>query len=167
MSLYLFIPPASAHPPSCCTGLITSELLRYWVQNSPTDFLHILVKFIERLYRRGHEIEHLTPLLLKAAAKIDQKQYIANTDKDYSQTLYIYWTYQPHGIQHHDLRQIYNNTLENQTSFQRMTITMAHPKKLRDIQSKSTLTLPENSNLHKMIQDIKTKVDTGLIQHNM
>jgi hypothetical protein len=47
MNLYLYIPPLSAHPPSCFKGLIVGEIRRYWLQNSSEDFKTILVKFIE------------------------------------------------------------------------------------------------------------------------
>jgi len=54
LSLYLYIPPKSAHPPSCLKGLISGELRRYWFQNSPEDFKKILIKFMEQLVNRGH-----------------------------------------------------------------------------------------------------------------
>ncbi len=38
MNLYLYIPPSSAHPPSCFKGLIAGELRRYWLQNNPNNF---------------------------------------------------------------------------------------------------------------------------------
>jgi hypothetical protein len=54
LNLYLYIPPKSAHPPSCLKGLISGELRRYWFQNSPEDFKKILIKFMEQLVNRGH-----------------------------------------------------------------------------------------------------------------
>jgi hypothetical protein len=49
LNLYLYIPPLSAHPPSCFKGLIYGEIRRYWTQNNPSDFTNIVANF------------HLTP----------------------------------------------------------------------------------------------------------
>jgi hypothetical protein len=57
LNLYLYLPPKSAHPPSCLKGLITGVLRRYWLQNNTFDFQDILIKFIKRLSERGHRIE--------------------------------------------------------------------------------------------------------------
>jgi hypothetical protein len=57
LNLYLYIPPLSAHPSSCFKGLINGEIFRFWVQNSPQNFIILLPKFIERLAARGHTIE--------------------------------------------------------------------------------------------------------------
>jgi hypothetical protein len=71
LNLHLYIPPLSAHPQSCLKGLITGELRRYWIQNSPADFQELVTKFVERLHDRGHIIENLLPLFLQAAATLD------------------------------------------------------------------------------------------------
>jgi hypothetical protein len=47
MNLYLYIPPLSAHPPSCFKGLIAGEIRRYWLQNSPEDFKTIRQSLLE------------------------------------------------------------------------------------------------------------------------
>jgi hypothetical protein len=57
MNLYLYIPPLSAHPQSCFKGLIHGEVRRYWIQNNPSNFQAILLKFIQRLIHRGHTLE--------------------------------------------------------------------------------------------------------------
>ncbi len=122
MNLYLYIPPLSAHPPSCLKGLIFGELQRYWNQNNNDKFQIILAKFIERLYARGHKLENLIPILTAATINIHRRQlnWTPKTDKD-DNTLYIHWTFQPHGIQRKDLRHIYNTTLATAAGFKNMT----------------------------------------------
>jgi hypothetical protein len=72
LNLYLYLPPLSAHPPSCLKGLINGELCRYWTKNTNhKDFQDILTKFIAKLLDREHTITTLTPMLLEAAARLD------------------------------------------------------------------------------------------------
>jgi hypothetical protein len=73
MNLHLYIPPSSAHPPSCLKGLITGELFRYKLQNNNTDFTTITSSFLERMTARGHKLDNLSPLIREAAATIDRK----------------------------------------------------------------------------------------------
>jgi hypothetical protein len=63
LNLYLYIPPASSHPPSCLKGLIAGKLRRYYKQNNAENFQNMLGKFISRLLDRGHNIKDITPLL--------------------------------------------------------------------------------------------------------
>lgn len=105
MNLYLYIPPLLAHPPSCFKGLITGEVRRYWRQNNPVDFQHILVKFIERLLARGHTLDKISPLLKNAAASLDKKGNNPSTRTDTSDNvLFIYMTFHPNGLQCKDIR---------------------------------------------------------------
>jgi hypothetical protein len=89
MNLYLYIPPLSAHPPGCLKGLITGELQRYWIQNSPSNFKRILIKFITRLIERGHSLHSLIPLLKNAAATLNKKTTTTQTDSS-DKTLFIH-----------------------------------------------------------------------------
>ncbi len=98
LNLYLYIPPRSAHPPSCLKGLISGEVRRYWLQNSPEDFEKILVKFIERLVDRGHSLQNLAPIFMNAASTLDNKTNIVQSPLN-SNILYIHWTFHPHGLQ--------------------------------------------------------------------
>jgi hypothetical protein len=98
MNLYLHIPPNSSHPPSCLKGLISAELCRYFLQNNPTDFQNILIKFIGRLVSRGHTIEDLKPLLLQSASALD-RHTLTPTMTDDPTTLFLHWTYHPNGLQ--------------------------------------------------------------------
>jgi len=79
MNLYLYIPPSSAHTPSCFKGLIAGELRRYWLQNNPADFQNILVNFITRLLARGHKLGYIAPIFRNAAVLLD-KNPTSNTN---------------------------------------------------------------------------------------
>ena len=132
LNLYLYIPPLSAHPPSCFKGLIHGETKRYWTQNNPSDFTNILSKFMTRLVQRGHTPEALAPLLLQAATGIENAQASSNTDVS-SNTLYLHWTYNPNGIQSNTIRYLYNKILQPYVPFDRMQIALSRPKNLRDL----------------------------------
>jgi hypothetical protein len=98
LNLYLYLPPLSAHPPSCLKGLINGELRRYWTQNTThEDFQDVLTKFITRLLDRGHTITALAPMLLQASACLDQASVNNNNDAS-SKILYIHWPYHPNGL---------------------------------------------------------------------
>jgi len=111
LNLHLYIPPSSAHPPSCLKGLISGEMRRYWLQNNPQDFEKMMTKFIENLIARGHSLNILKPILLNAAATLDNTCQ-RETHNHNQNTLYIHWEYHPLGIQRKDIREIYGKTLE-------------------------------------------------------
>jgi len=108
MNLYLCIPPLSAHPSSCFKGLIHGELKRYWLQNSPNEFIQLVTKFIERLSARGHTIDNLILILQQAANKIDSNRVLDNHNSNdvTNNSLFIHWEYQPNGIQGSHIRAI-------------------------------------------------------------
>jgi len=151
MNLYLYIPPKSAHPPSCFKGLIHGKLQRYWNQNNPTDFQNIATNFIQRLVERGHTIEDITPLLLQAAFQLNPTTTIKSSQNNSEEdTLYIHWEHHPHGIQRRDLRQIYNKTLSKVSPFKKMTVALSRPTNLRDLLVRAAL----NTTHDTYIQDI-------------
>jgi hypothetical protein len=161
MNLYLYIPPSSSHPPSCFKGLLTGELKRYYIQNNSEDFENILLKFINRLIDRGHSLDKLKPLLMQAATVIDSQIAPSNeTETENPSTLYIHWTYHPHGIQRHDLRKMYHNTLKDDLPFDRMQVAVSRPKNLRDILSKAKLELPQGLNIEQYIQKYSKHTST-------
>jgi hypothetical protein len=151
MNLYMYIPPLSAHPPSCFKGLIAGELRRYYLQNNTEDFKEILTKFIGRLLDRGHNIEDISPLLLQAANNLDRQPINRATDTGQS-TLYIHWTHHPKGPQRRDIRHIYNDTLKDILPFDRMQIALSRPKNLRDILTRAAVKLPPDQNIDTIIQ---------------
>jgi len=152
LNLYLYIPPLSAHPPSCFKGLIFGELKRYWTQNNPVNFIDILTKFITRLCDRGHKIETLAPLITQAAATLNRQHVTTSTAKPDNQgTLYIHWPFHPHGIQRHTIRQLFNTILQPYLPFNRMQVAMSRPKNLKDVLTRAALTLPDDLSLPSML----------------
>jgi hypothetical protein len=158
MNLYLYLPPLSAHPPSCLKGLIAGEMRRYWLQNSPKGYESILLKFIERLLDRGHTLPSLTPIITQAAQILDKNPNHISKDKDInSNTLYIHRTYHPCGLKRRDIRQIFDKTLQPHLPFKRMTVAVSRPLNLRDILTKTKLQLPASLDIKLLIEDIKSR----------
>jgi len=155
MNLYLYIPPLSAHPPSCLKGLITGELRRYWLQNSHADFQEILSKFITRLTERGHTIESLKPIFIQAAQLIDKRHNLlksstANNDN----TIFLHRTYHPYGLERNAIRRVYQQTIEPVLDYERMVIATGRPPNLRDLLTRAHLILPENITIQSVIDSV-------------
>jgi len=146
MNLYLYIPPSSAHPPSCLKGLVMGEMRRYWLQNSPDDFQAIITKFINRLLNRGHNITSIAPLLIEATKVLDHWQITDQSIAPEINTLYLRWTHHPHGLQCKDIRRIFDNTLKPSLDcYNKIQIAVSRPKNLRDILTSAALQLPNNT----------------------
>jgi len=155
LNLYLYIPPLSAHPPSCLKGLIAGELRRYWLQNNPDDFKEILTSFIKRLLLRGHAINNISPILLNAAAQLEKNHHANKTQPTTGEdTLFIHRVFHPHGISQNDIRNLYNKILQPHLDFNRMTVAMARPANLRDILTKAALIPPDNLNINHLIEQM-------------
>jgi hypothetical protein len=157
MNLYLYIPPLSAHPPSCFKGLIAGEIRRYWLQNSPEDFKTILVKFIERLLARGHKLETLKPIFAQAALSLDSPilpSVISESTKK-ENILYIHRTYHPKGIQSYEVRQLYDQILKPSLDYDNMTIALSRPRNLRDILTRTALQTQPNLNVQNLVNELK------------
>jgi hypothetical protein len=158
MNLYLYIPPLSAHPPSCLKGLITGELRRYWLQNNKSDFQHILIKFIERLTERGHTIESLTPIFEQAALLLDKTPKIqANSTTDNDSTLFLHRTYHPYGLSRCTIRNVFQQILDPVLDYDRMIIAAARPPNRRDLLTLAHLTLPDNTAIQDYIDSINDR----------
>jgi hypothetical protein len=157
MNLHLYIPPSSAHPPSCLKGLITGELLRYKKQNNNKDFISIATSFLERMVARGHTLEDLSPLVQAAAVTIDKKlipSHQSNTElhtknlMDDKKSLYFHWKYHPHGISNSTIRYHYNKHLKDQLQmFNKMTLAISRPANLRDKLTRTELQLPQGDTI--------------------
>jgi hypothetical protein len=152
MNLHLFIPPLSAHRPSCLKGLITGALLCYKKQNNNEGFININTSFLKRMAARGHKLEDHIPLIHEATAAIDKKlfsSYLTNAEppsnnpnKD-QKSLYFHWRYHPHGVTNFTIRYHYNTHLKNHLQlFSKMTLAISRPANLRDKLTRTALQLP-------------------------
>jgi len=118
-------------------------------------FEELLYKFIQRLVDSRHNLHTLTQILTKAASTLDSR--IQNHDKpkkDDDNTIYVHWQYHPDGLKRSDICQIFNKTLQPHLPYDSMHIAISRPKNLRDMLSKSVLTLPNNVNTHDLIKTI-------------
>jgi hypothetical protein len=132
MNLYLYIPPLSAHPPSCFKGLITRELCRYWLQNSPENFQEILCLSLDM--SNNHKNTN-------------------NTNDD--NILYIHNTYHPNGPQRNEIRNLYQKILEPHLDFNKMIVAISRPFNLRDILTRAKLTPPPDIDLSTLKETLK------------
>jgi hypothetical protein len=139
MNLYLYIPPSSAHPPSCFKGLICGEVRRYWLQNTPENFQKLLFSFIQRLLDRGHTLQTLTPLLAQAATILDNNTSdSASNSPGGLNTLYIHWPFH----QRSDIRQTYDKMLRPFLPYDNMRVAIFSTKKLTGYPCKDSTQAP-------------------------
>jgi hypothetical protein len=130
---------------------MNGEIFRYWTQNSPDNLVNLLSKFIERLVQRGHSIEKLAPLAQQVAQKLDH----LTKDTANNRTLYIHWVHDRKDISNRDLRDLYNDTIQPHTIFDKMIVALSRPQNLRDMLTRSRLALPEGLNLRDIINQCK------------
>jgi hypothetical protein len=154
LNLYLYLPPRSAHPPSCLKGLIAGEMRRYWLQNNQAGFISILEKFIICLTERGHQLKDIIPILQHTATQLNNA-YLKQPSQDEGNTLYMHQTFHPHGIQRGVIRTLYNKTLKPILDFDRMTVAISRPRNLRDILTKAFLTLPPHLDVQEIINELQ------------
>jgi hypothetical protein len=155
LNLYLYIPPQSAHPPSCLKGLISGELRHYWLQNSQSNFTTILTKFIQHLVDRGHNLADLTPIFYQVAIKFNNAEFHSVTNT-HDNTLFIHWTFHPNGLQQRDIRDIYNATLKQDLEYDKMTVAIARPRNLWELLSSTPLITPPDINVQDTIAKLQS-----------
>jgi len=164
---HLYIPerfkPLSIHSPTFCSPIqLPKRPYLWWTttllasNQDPNDFKAILSRFFTRLLDRGHDPCTLTPIFLQGAEKKDHQTRTTtnNTDK---KVLYVHWPYHPNGIHRQDICHIYNDTLQPLLNFDLMQIAVSRPKNLRDVLTKSNLTLTYNMGINTLIQNAKNE----------
>ena len=120
MNLYLYLPPASAHPRGCIKGTIYGLINRYYAQNTHRqDYIELIVKLYQRLLARGWTKEYIAPLIIEASEKIEQRSKhpqpttTSGTIDDDDTRLFIHLQYHPDDVSRRELRQIYKDTCGN------------------------------------------------------
>jgi hypothetical protein len=68
-------------------------------------------------------------------------------------TLYIHWTHHPKGIQRSEIHQLYNQTIKPHKTHDRMVVAMSRPRNLRDVLTRTALTLPDNITMQDYINE--------------
>jgi hypothetical protein len=161
MNLFLYIPPASAHPPGVLKSVIYGNLQRFWNQNTErADYLHVARHFAERLIARGHDARTIKQYFLEAAMAIDRRRTLGprpRAQADPSNTLFFHWEFHPRGVTRRALRHAYKETLEGYSGFERFVIAYSRPRNLRDALMRTRLNEPAG---HRASDLFRTR-DTG------
>jgi len=106
------------------------------------------------LIDRGHTLEQLTPLIIQAAADLDNKTWQPNNTSSCTQnTLFIHWQHHLGGLQRTNIRKIYEATLQPHLPYKKMQIAISRPKNLRDILTKTAILNTNNINIPEIIHD--------------
>ena len=73
-NLYLYLPPASAHPAGTIKGTIYGLIGRYFAHNTHRrDFLRLTRLLFRRLLNRGWDASYLTPVFLAACRHVQER----------------------------------------------------------------------------------------------
>jgi hypothetical protein len=160
MNLYLYIPPLSAHPPSCFKGLIAGEMRHYWLQINVEDFKAILTNFLDHRLARGHTISTLRPIFTQSATLLNNhtlSSAITKTPKE--NTLNIHRTFHPDGIKPFEIRQLYKKILKPSLTYDWMIVSLSRPKNLRDVLTRTALHSHPEIDIQEIVQGLTLNLD--------
>ena len=123
MSLFLYIPPHSAHPPGVLTGHIFGEVLRINRLCSDSDDITQRIRiFFRRLMRRAHKPSKLLPLFKQAMA--NAKKYLATSEEekaaqrekkrsDAQRRVYFHQEFHPQGPKAREIQSLFETHVLN------------------------------------------------------
>eukprot|EP00956_Cyclotella_meneghiniana_P035166 scaffold112213_cov44-Cyclotella_meneghiniana.AAC.7 len=115
MNLYLYIPPASAHPAGCIKGTIFGLICRYYAQNTyHKDFIFFVRLLYRHLLNQGWQKELIRPMILDACTIVRRKnppsapsaQPETGTQGQDEDLLFLHLTYHPDDISHKRIREL-------------------------------------------------------------
>jgi hypothetical protein len=144
---YLYITPYSAHPPGMITGVVFGVVKRYYEKNSEQrDFIFFTNLFFQRLCARGWDSSYIKPIFIDAIESIRRRNTNQINTLPLSPTrgqLFIHLTYHPCDVPRYQVRQIYNETLQDAIleamPNSKMTVCYSHPKNIQDIMAQAAL----------------------------
>ena len=147
MNLYLYIPPASAHPAGCIKGTVYGLIRRYHATNTnKSDYIYFVRLLYRRLLRRGWEKTFLRKLIIEACTYIENKPTIptapTNVD-DTNNRIFIHLKYHPDDIPRQKIQELYKqycgDIFRTELDIDRPTIAYSRPKNLGDFITKAKL----------------------------
>jgi hypothetical protein len=150
---YLYITPYSAHPPGMIKGVVFGVVKRYFEQNSEqSDFIFFTNLFFQRLCARGWDSSYIKPIFIDAIESIQRRNPNQNNTLPLSTTrgqLFIHLIYHPCDVPRYQVRQIYNETLQDAIleamPNSKMTVCYSRPKNIQDIVAQAALFQVEGS----------------------
>ena len=103
MTLYLYIPPHSAHPPGVLTGLMSDNILHiHSLCSDKADINRRMKELYERLLVRGYHRDLLIPALTEEITgahvfikRCSVRGYTSDQDKDIKGRVLFHLTYHP------------------------------------------------------------------------
>ena len=121
MALHCFIPPHSAHPPGVLRSHIFGNILRIFRLNSKeVDITRATMQFLRRFLVRGHSLQTIKPIFLKAI--LNERRFMATNPTQRqnnklihleraSRRLYLHVEYHPQNPTSKQLQQMFHECL--------------------------------------------------------
>ena len=117
LNLYLYLPPASAHPPGVLKGLIFGLIRRYHAQNTHREDYHRMVRLLyHRLLERGWNSLQISPIIQGICRTLSRQPHTPDPPparESEGKQLFIHLTYHPNDISRQRIRTLYDKHLGN------------------------------------------------------
>jgi hypothetical protein len=135
MNLYLYIPPASAHPAGCIKGTVFGLTRRYYAQNTfRRDYINFIKLLYHRLIRRGWDRSKMRQNILDRSLRAED---------DGKNRLFLHFTYHPEDIPRKRIQELFEQhcgeLLRHEINIARPTIAYSRPKNIGDLITKAKL----------------------------
>lgn len=148
MNLYLYIPPASAHPTGCIKGTIFGLIRRYKAQNTyRRDFVNLVKLLYRRLIARGWDPSFIRPIFSEACRSAERPLPDSTSSSPAKSStknrLFIHMVYHPDDIPRRRVQELYEKhcgpLLRDTLGIERPTIAYSRPKNIGDFITKAKL----------------------------